>query len=98
MITQSYIYELRQRMRINHDGFDGELQELAEAARGELILAGVLPERAEDESDPLIKQAVAAYLKANFGFDSPDADKYREAFEKMKIRLTLSSDYIETGE
>lgn len=95
MISKNYINDLRQRTRVSHTLTDGEINDLAEAARIELILAGVKIEKATDEKDFLIKAAISAYVKANYGFDAPDADKLREVFEKLIVKLTLSSDYID---
>ncbi len=93
-ISPEYLAAMRQALRISTEGFDDELRALIAAARSDLALCGVLPERAADESDPLIRQAVTVYLRAEFGLGNDDADRYRAAYDRLKIALALSSDYI----
>ena len=95
MITESYLDDMRDALHRTSKDFDGEIKDLIESARQELILSGVLPEKANDESDPLIKRAVTLYLKADFGLEPEYSDRYRSAFESLKISLVLSKDYTE---
>jgi hypothetical protein len=97
-VSAEYLADMRLRVRSTADRLDGEIRDLISAARSALALGGVLPERAENEDDPLIKQAVATYIKAEFGLDNDDADKYRASFERQKVALALASDYIESRE
>jgi hypothetical protein len=95
-ISILYKTSIRQYLRINNPppGIDEEIADKISAAREDLILAGVLPSKANDESDSLIKQAVGLYCKAEFGLDNTDSDKFRAAYETVKARLTLSDAYI----
>lgn len=97
-VSAEYLADIRLRVRTSADKLDGEIGDLIRAARAALVLGGVLPDRAADESDPLVKQAVSTYVKAEFGLDNEDAEKYRASFEKQKIALALASDYIEAAE
>ena len=72
--------------------------EYLSAARADLVRGGVLPARAADETDPLVKQAISTYVKAEFGLDNDDADKYRASFRNQKIALSMASEYIEPTE
>ena len=83
-----------------HDQADGsEFSSVEEiAARADLVRGGVLPARAADETDPLVKQAISTYVKAEFGLDNDDADKYRASFRSQKIALSMASEYIEPTE
>jgi len=74
--------------------YDSEIEDLIEAAKADLQLSGVAPERVH-EDDPLIKRAIVTYCKANFGFDNPDADRLQRAYDMLKMHLTLSRDYQE---
>ena len=58
------------------------------------MLGGVLPAKAEDEQDPLIMRAVATYVKAEFGLDNDDSEKYRASYKEQRNGLTLSDSYI----
>lgn len=73
--------------------YDGEVEDLIAAARHDLQLSGVLASKVADDADPLIKRAVTVYAKANFGFDNPDADKFKASYESLKAHLTLSQEY-----
>ena len=68
------------------------------AARADLVLGGVLEEKANDESDPLIKKAVTTYVKAEFGLDNEDADRLRASYKEQRNGLTLSDSYIAAEE
>lgn len=72
--------------------FDGEIQDLIDAAKTDLGLSGVMSEKVID-TDPLIKRAVIVYCKANFGYDNPDAERFHRAYDLLKTHLSLSVDY-----
>lgn len=82
-------------LRISHTAFDGEITDLIEAARQDLILSGVSSIKANDDTDQLIKRAVSTYVKANFGFDNPDAVRLQESYTMLKQHLALAGDYKE---
>lgn len=97
-VSPEYLADIRLRVRSSANKLDGEIEDLILAARADLVRGGVLPDRAADESDPLIKQAVSTYVKAEFGLDNEDADKYRASYKSQKIALSMASDYIEPPE
>lgn len=97
-ISEEYLAAGRLSIRTKSKAFDGEIADVIRAARKDLALGGVLPERTQDEADPLIKRAIMNYLKAEFGLDNEDADKYRAAYERLKVSLAMSSDYVGGGE
>ena len=43
--------------------------------------------------DPLIKRAIITYVKANFGWNNPDAEKLKQSYEMLKSHLSLSAEY-----
>ena len=93
-IGQSYLTSVRQYMRLTTTAHDSEIKDLINAARADLALGGVLESKAEDETDPLILRAVGTYVKAEFGLDNDDADKYRASYKEQRNGLTLSDKYI----
>ena len=97
-VSEEYLAAGRQAVRTKSTAFDGEIADLIRAAREDLVLAGVLPERTRDEEDPLIKRALASYVRAEFGLDNEDADQYRAAYQRLKVSLAMSSDYVGGGE
>lgn len=97
-IGNSYLTRVRRYMRLTTTAHDQELKDLINAARADLVLGGVLEVKAEDEKDPLVLRAVATYVKAEFGLDNEDADKYRDSYREQRNALTLSDAYIKTTE
>lgn len=82
------------RISINNTAFDSEITDLIAAARGDLMLAGILPAKANDDTDPLIKRAIVVYCKANFGYDNPEAERFQQSYNMLKAHLTLSQEYM----
>lgn len=72
--------------------FDVEVQDLIDAAKADLALAGVAVDKILD-TDALIKRAVGTYCKAYFGYDNPDADRFARSYEMLKTHLALANDY-----
>jgi len=97
-VSEAYLAAFRQALRITSDAFDGEITDLIRAAREDLALGGVVSERTRDEADPLIKRALVSYVRAEFGLDNEDADQYRAAYDRIKVSLVMSSDYVGSGE
>lgn len=95
-ISERYLLSFRAALRISHAKFDDEISDLIAAARYDLcVLGGIKSEKVRDENDPLIKRAITSYVKAEFGLDNGDADKYRKSYEMLKKHLMLSDDYKE---
>ncbi len=97
-VSDDYIAAFRGYLRIATDRLDGEIKDLICAARDDLVLGGVLPVRAIDESDPLLKKAIATYIKAEFGLDNDNAEQYRAAYGDLKKRFLLSDRYTKVEE
>jgi len=94
-VSAEYLAAARQRIRTSSTASDGELTDLINAARDDLVLGGVLPVWALDESDALIKKAIMTYVKGEYGLDNEDSEKYRASYHDQKVALTLSSKYTE---
>ncbi|CAM3876428.1 head-tail connector protein [Cohnella lubricantis] len=91
--------DVKLALRISSSAFDSEVTDLIDASRADLKLSGVLAVKADAEApDALIKRAVVTYAKANFGFDNPDADRLRDAYNMLKAHLTLSQEYTAAGD
>lgn len=91
----SMLTDVKTALRISQTttAFDGEVNDLIAAARDDLRLAGVLPEKVESNDDSLIKRAITVYCKAQFGYDNADADRLQKSYDSMKSHLTLSAEY-----
>lgn len=84
------LQDVKSSVRIINNKFDVELMDLIEAAKMDLLIAGVTK---VDEDDPLIKRAIVLYCKANFGLDNKDSEKYQNSYENLKEKLSLCGDY-----
>lgn len=73
--------------------YDDEIADVIEAARAELVAGGVRPEKAADDDDGRIRLAIKVYVKANFGMDNPDAERFMKSFETMLTSMSGDSAY-----
>lgn len=89
MLELARVWVLRNK---NNTAFDDELTDLIAACKADLRKHGVVK---ISESDPLIKQAVKMYCKANFGYGGSDADKFQKSYESLANSLSLCGDYLE---
>jgi len=80
------------RISTANTAYNTEITDLIAAAIADLKLSGVTAEKAVD-TDTLIKRAIVTYVKANFGWNNPDAEKLQNSYEMLKNHLTLSADY-----
>jgi len=92
-ITKSYIDDIRKYLRVSSSSTDGEIKDLIQAARDDLVLGGLKAVKVRNESDALIKRAVGTYVKAEYGLDNADSEKYRASYVDLKNRLSLSDEY-----
>jgi uncharacterized phage protein (predicted DNA packaging) len=80
-------------LRVSHTALNSEITDLIAAARQDLILSGILPAKANSDTDALIKRVVITYVKAHFGYDNPDHERLISAYHQLKLHLTLAGDY-----
>lgn len=97
--------EVKKSLRITDSDFDDEVSLLIEAAKEDLKSSGVASsyfikkdentqEEIEEIDNKLLKLAVILYCKAFFGFDNSESDKYSNAYEhiKKKVSITLKGE------
>lgn len=94
-VSTAYLIDIRSAARVDSSDFDDEIETLILAAREELRIAGIKTEKCNDEADPQIKRAVIVFVRAEFGLENADREKYLLAFESIKLRLALSVEYKE---
>lgn len=85
--------DVKLALRVTNNALDSEITDLIAAARQDLILSGISSERANSDTDTLIKRAIISYCKANFGYDNPEADRFQQSYLMLKIHLALAGDY-----
>lgn len=88
---------------VRMDSFSGteiqiEIMQLARSAQADLMLGGIKKSKVENFNDPLINRALKLYVKAEFGLDNPDSEKYRDRYETLKKHLMMSSEYVGSEE
>jgi len=71
-----------------------EIEDCIEACKKDLANDGV---KWIKESDPLIIRAITLYCKAEFGYNDK-AEKFRQSYDTLKMRLSLSKEYTEERE
>ncbi|MFJ7831796.1 head-tail connector protein [Peribacillus sp. NPDC097284] len=86
--------EVKIALRVSHSVLDGEINDLIDAARHDLMLSGVSILKAADDTDPLIKRAIITYAKAHFLSDDTTAERFLKSYNSLKTHLTLAGDYI----
>ena len=87
--------KVRQALRITHNKLDSELQDVIDACKLDLTIAGV---KKIDEDDPLIQQAIKTYAKAEYEQDVNKANRLTQAYVSLKIAMCLCGDYTEGGD
>lgn len=83
------IDDVKLALRINASTHNTEINDLISSATADLTLAGINA----TVVDSLIKRAITLYVKANFGYDNPDAERLNEAYLLLKTHLALSKEY-----
>ena len=81
-------------LRITTDAYDAEIEDLIDAAKLDLGIAGVvLP----SDHDVLCQRAILTYVRANFG--SPDDyDRLKASYDEQKAQLKTATGYTDWGE
>lgn len=84
--------DVKLALRISSASLDTEVQDLINAAKEDLEVTAI-DETKLDDTNPLIKQAIIAYTKANFGYNNPEAERFMASYESMKRTIALSVKY-----
>ena len=84
------LQKVKLALRIKSNKFDDEIQDLISACKIDLSISGVRKVR---EDDPIIPRVIILYVKANFGLDNNDSEKYYKSYLLLKQSLSLCGDY-----
>lgn len=79
------------RISSGMSAFDAEINDLIASAKLDLETSGVIN---IDEADPLIKQAILVYVKANFGLGNSEAERFKNIYEGLRNKLANTAEYI----
>ncbi|MFA6690050.1 MAG: head-tail connector protein [Sphaerochaetaceae bacterium] len=83
----------RTSLRITATDYDDEISTLISAAKADLKRGGITSDKAASDSDPLVRVAIISYVKASFGLDNDEADRYAKVYQSMLSAMKCSSDY-----
>ena len=98
-ISEEFLIKVRKyATRISSMAFDEEIQMLIESCRNDLLLAGILEKKVKDEEDPLITNAIFNYIKAEYGLDNKDSDKYRNVYYDLRLKMSMSETYTKENQ
>lgn len=81
-------------LRIKTNAFDGEINDLINAALADLAAAGITN---QDKKDPLVIRAVVTFCRANFGSPA-DYDKMKTSYDEQKAMMQMATGYTEWGD
>lgn len=85
---------VKMALRVSTDAFDGELEELIQAALLDLWIAGV--ER-DDLTDPLVRRAVVTYCRMNFG-EPDEYERLKASYDEQKAQMSMATGYTDYPE
>ena len=80
-------------LRITTNAFDSELNDLIDAAKIDLGIAGVeIPVTTDQSVDVIVSKAIITYCKLNFG--EPDQyDRLKASYDEQKAQLSMATGY-----
>lgn len=80
-------------LRITTDAFDSELNDLIDAAKLDLGIAGVVvPVVTDINLDAIITRAIVTYCKLNFG-EPDEYDRLKASYDEQKAQLSMATGY-----
>lgn len=77
-------------LRITTTAFDGEINDLIDAAKLDLGIAGV----STLTTDALITKAIITYCKMNFG-EPDNYERLKKAYDEQKAQLSMATGYTD---
>ena len=80
---------VKMALRISTNAFDMQLQDLVEAAKLDLGIAGVvLP----STMDAIVRNAIITYVQLHFG-QPDDYDRLKRSYDEQKAQLSTATGY-----
>ena len=95
-ISKEFLAKARGFLRITEDDdvINAEIETHIKACRMDLIRNGITSKKANSMEDSLIESAIFLYLKAEFGLDNKNYDKFRSSYETLRTELSLTDSYV----
>ena len=88
-MANEILNDAKTAVRVKSDSSNDEIQDLIDACKRELELAGVY---ITDEKDPLEKQVIKFYCKGHYGYEE-NTEKFIIAYKSLRDAMALSGDY-----
>lgn len=85
-------------LRITSNAYDEQITNLIGAARIKMVAGGVLAEKANDDTDPIVRLAIATFVCSTFGLDNNEAERLGMSFESFVTQLKGTTTYGQTLE
>ena len=80
-------------LRITTTAFDSELNDLIDAAKIDLGIAGVVvPVTTDTALDAIINRAIVTYCKLHFG-EPDEYDRLKASYDEQKAQLSMATGY-----
>lgn len=80
-------------LRITTTAFDSELNDLIDAAKIDLGIAGVVvPVTTDTTLDAIITRAIVTYCKLHFG-EPDEYDRLKASYDEQKAQLSMATGY-----
>lgn len=83
--------KVKMALRITTDAFNDELNDLIDAAKLDLGIAGVV---IPQTIDAICTRAVITYCKLHFG-EPDDYDRLKASYDEQKAQLSMATGYTE---
>lgn len=96
-ISVDFMKKVRGFLRIteeNDEIINAEITSLINSCRKDLMRNGITSEKANSEEDSLVESAILLYLKAEFGLDNKNYERYRSSYETLRNELSLTDEYV----
>ncbi|MDR3136770.1 MAG: head-tail connector protein [Coriobacteriales bacterium] len=97
--------DVKLALRITTDDFDSEVADLIIAAKRDIAQSGVSHNVLDIDGDTpdipldnLIKLAIIHYVKATWGMDNPDSERYWKVYYQLEKDLALSQRYTRSDD
>ena len=84
-------------LRITTDVYNSELEDLIEAAKVDLGIAGVvIPVTTSSADDVIVSKAIITYCKLNFGVpERHEYDRLKASYDEQKAQLSMATGYTQ---
>lgn len=83
--------KVKTALRISTDAYNDELNDLIQAAKADMGIAGVL---IPEEVDAIVTRAIITYCKMSFGLPE-DYDRLKRSYDEQKAQLSNATGYTD---